>query len=300
MPKYLKRLSLLFLFLFLIVLMTGCTARVSYDDACYEEYTEAELENILEEDDSGAFIEILISDEAENVGLILHAGGGDDLTYLNSQETFYRYYDMGYRYFEYDLKLLCNGRVVGTHNWEYLDVDEVFRLTYDDFISLTLVNGYTPINEEWLMQTIAQYEDVIFVIDSKMDTDEDDLRVLRRLEELAEADGLDISDRIIPEIFSKEMWDEAKETLSFNRYLFSLYKVDYDMEQILEYFDDERIVGVSVSLYCDESLKNQLYRVKESKYLCVFSVTTESEIREAIDMGADALYVDFVSFTHDT
>ena len=48
-------------------------------------------------------------------------------------------------------------------------------------------------------------------------------KVLERLEELASIYNVDISQNIIPEIFSKEMWDIVKESLQYQQYIFSHY-----------------------------------------------------------------------------
>jgi glycerophosphoryl diester phosphodiesterase len=225
--------------------------------------------------------------------VILHAGGGwGGQTHLNAQETFEYYYNQGYRYFEYDLKLSTDGRIIATHDWEHL---ELYRpeITYDEFKSLRLDNGYTPANEEWLMETIMQYPDIKIVVDAKMDSTEGDAAVLARLEALESIYNYDISANILPEIFSKEMWDIAKETTTFDGYLFSHYKVYYSVGQILEYFDDPRIVGIALPSYTDNYIRSNIYKFKESKKIYVFTPLTKEEAADAASMGADGIYLNF-------
>ena len=151
--------------------------------------------------------------------VFLHAGGSyDELTHLNAQETFEYYYNQGYRYFEYDLKLSSDGKIISTHDWEHLDVYNP-TITYEEFKTLKLSNGFTPANEEWIIETIKKYPDVIFIIDAKMNTTEGDAAVLTRLEELESIYNLDISKNIIPEVFSIEMWKIVKKETSFDKYL---------------------------------------------------------------------------------
>ena len=233
----------------------------------------------------------------EELIVILHAGGSaGGLTHLNAQETFEYYYNLGYRYFEYDLKLSSDGRIIATHAWEHLNPENPYDITYEEFKALRLENGYTPANEEWLMETIKQYPDVNIVIDAKMDTDEGDAAVLERLEELESIYGIDISPNIIPEVFSKEMWDIVKETTSFDRYFFSHYKVYYTVDMMLNYFGDEqRIWGFALSTHTDGDIRSQLYRVKETKKIFVFTPTTKEGVLDAAAMGADGIYLDFTS-----
>ena len=230
----------------------------------------------------------------EELIVILHAGGGaDGLTYLNAQETFEHYYELGYRYFEYDLKLSADGRIIGTHANEHLDMKDVQNITYEEFKTLKLENGYTPVNEEWLIDTIRNHPDVSFVIDAKMDSTEGDAAVLKRLEELEGIFNIDISPNIVPEIFSKQMWDIAKETTRFDRYLFSHYKVYYTVDMMLKYFSDERIWGFALPTYTDGDIRSQLYRVKETKKIFVFTPHNMAEIYDAASMGADGVYLDY-------
>jgi len=232
----------------------------------------------------------------EELTVILHAGGSaDGMTHLNAQETFEYYYDLGYRYFEYDLRLSSDGRIIATHAWEHLTPEDPGNITYDEFKSLRLENGYTPANEEWLMETIRSHPDVNIVIDAKMDSTEGDAAVLERLEELEGIYGIDISPNIIPEVFSKEMWDIVKETTTFDRYFFSHYKVYYTVDTMLEYFSDERIWGFALSTYTDKDIRSQLYRVKETKKIFVFTPKDKEGVLDAASMGADGVYLDFPS-----
>ena len=230
----------------------------------------------------------------EELIVILHAGGSaNGMTHLNAQETFEYYYNLGYRYFEYDLKLSSDGRIIATHAWEHLNVQNPYDITYDEFKSLRLENGYTPANEEWLIETIRTHPDVNIVIDAKMDTTEGDAAVLARLEELEGIYNIDISPNIIPEVFSIEMWDIVKETTTFDRYFFSHYKVYYTVDTMLKYFSDERIWGFALSTLTDADIRSQLYRVKETKKIFVFTPTTTEGVLDAAAMGADGVYLDF-------
>ena len=225
---------------------------------------------------------------------ILHAGGGyDNLTYLNAQETFDYYYDMGYRYFEYDFQLSSDGRLIGTHSWEHLETKYPSSITYEEFKALELSNDFTPANEEWLMQTIMAHPDVKFVIDAKGDSIETDVLVLQRIEALESIYNYDISSNIIPEIFSKEMWEVAKKTTSFDKYFYSQYKTYYNVSQILEYFDDERIWGIAFSTYVDGDIRSQFDKIKDAgKKIFIFTPTTTAEVVSLLNIGVNGVYVD--------
>ncbi len=237
------------------------------------------------------------SDENKTI-IILHAGGGyNNSTYLNAQETFEIYYNDGYRYFEYDLKLSSDGRIIGSHAWEHLDVENVYSLTYDEFCNLRLDNNMTPVNEEWLINIIKAHPEIKIVVDSKMDTTEQDALVLQRLEELESVYNIDISSNIIPEVFSIEMWDLIKDTTSFDNYFFSHYKVYYSVDYILENFSDKRFLGIALSVNCDTYFRKNLYRFTNAgKKIFMWDVKTEDDLNTATSLGANGIYVDNIFF----
>lgn len=235
--------------------------------------------------------------DVSDLTLILHAGGGDNgLNYMNAQETFLPYYNMGYRYFEYDLKLSSDGRLIGTHAGENIDTSDISSfssLTYEEFKKIRLLNGYTPVNEEWLMDIIMTYTDVRIVVDAKGDTLEEDALIVERFEALEKTYGFDLSANIIPEVFSVEMWNVLKETTTYDRYFFSHYKVYYTIDTMLKYFSDSRIWGVALPIWSDSDIRAGIYKLKQAgKKIFVFTATATDDVLDIIDMGGDGFYAD--------
>lgn len=235
--------------------------------------------------------------DISDLTVILHAGGGiDGLSYMNAQETFLYYYNMGYRYFEYDFKLSSDGRLIGTHAGENLDTAEISNfsdITYEQFKQIRLSNGYTPVNEEWLMNTIKTYPDVKIVVDAKGDTIEEDVLIDQRFEELERIYNYDLSSNIIPEVFSLEMWDTLKDTTTYEKYFFSHYKVYYTVDMMINYFKDDRIWGVALPIWSDADIRSEIYKLKQCfKKIFVFTAYTIDDIFDIINMGGDGLYMD--------
>ena len=225
---------------------------------------------------------------------ILHAGGAwEGVPYLNAQEAFLYYYEQGYRIFEYDLSLSLDGRLIGMHDGAHWGDCDVLSLTYEEFRQLRLENNCTPINEEWLIDTLRQYPDVTVVVDAKMPTTDRDAEVLLRIEELQTICDIDLSANIIPEVFSIAMWEILREHTSFERYVFSHYKVNYSMDTILEHFSDERICGIALPLDSSPELIGQLYRMQQlGKQIWVFTCYDAQDVALAVTIGADHVYVD--------
>ncbi len=232
--------------------------------------------------------------DPKEVTAILHAGGAlDGMRLLNCQEAFYTYYELGYRLFEYDLKLSCDGRLIATHSWEHL-TGGYDGISYDDFLALELEGGYTPVNEDWLIEMLNEYPDVTVIVDAKMDTTLLDAEVIKRLEALEDIHGIDLSDRIIPEVFSIEMWEIIRETTSFTQHLFSRYKEYYSIGTIIENFPTECFIGVALPYdYLDGYYKDNIAYLQESGYrIFMFGINDADDVIGAIEIGADTVYVD--------
>ncbi len=231
---------------------------------------------------------------ADELTVILHAGGAlDGKRLLNCQEAFYYYYALGYRLFEYDLRLSSDGKLIGTHNWEHLS-DGYHGIDYESFISLRLEGGYTPVNEDWLMDMLKAYPDVTVIVDAKMEDTLQDAEVIKRLNKLQAIHGIDLSQRIIAEIFSTEMWDALKDEVSFTQFLFSRYKVYYSIGTIEEAFPVDRFIGVALPYnYLDGYYKRNIAYLQQCGYrIFMFGVDTSADIIGAAEIGADTVYID--------
>ena len=159
----------------------------------------------------------------------------------------------------------------------------------------TMLNENEQTTANKLSKKLLNYVDVNFVIDAKMDTTEGDSAVLQRLEELEGIYNVDISSNIIPEIFSIEMWNVCKDTTTFDRYLFSHYKVYYTADMMLEYFADERIWGFALPTYTDGDIRSQLQRISKTKKIFFFTPQSEDDIETAKKSYADGVYLDDIT-----
>lgn len=232
--------------------------------------------------------------DVNDLTVILHAGGGlGGMRLLNCQEAFEVYYEMGYRYFEYDFKLSSEGKLIGTHSWEHLD-GGYDGMPYEEFTALRLEGGYTPVNEDWLVEMLRAYPDVTVIADAKEATTLQDAEVIKRLYALGEMHGIDLSDRIIPEIFSVEMWEAVRETTSFSAHLFSRYKEYYSIETVTASFPTDKFIGIALSYdYLDGYYKRNLPYLQECGYrIFMFDITETEDVLGALALGADTVYVD--------
>lgn len=257
----------------------------------------SESQETQESQETSSPPQLIITPE-EDMTAILHAGGElDGIRLLNCQEAFYVYYEKGCRYFEYDFKLSSDGKLISTHSWEHLGDGCYDDISYDDFTALTLEGGYTPANEEWLVEILREYPDVTIIIDAKMETTLLDAEVIKRVAALEGIYNIDLSDRIIPEVFSTEMWDAIKNETSFNKYLFSHYKVYYSIDKIVENFPTDQFVGIAIPYsYLDDYYKRNIAYLQSIGYdIYMFGINSAEDVNGARKIGADTVYVDNIN-----
>lgn len=234
-----------------------------------------------------------IPDAAELV--ILHAGGGyNSCAYLNAQETFAPYYDAGYRYFEYDFRFSLDGRLIGTHEFEWFDDRDALSangITYDEFKQLKICDGaYTPIQEEWFMQMLQTHPDVKIVMDTKED---DYVRVYEHLRELGETYQVDLHSVIIPQIYSYAMWEYLRTDDLYDEYIYTNYKSGYNVEQMIDYFGHEpKVKSIAVATW-QEGVVQEMYRLRQlgKNFLC-FTPQTAAQVADLRAHCCNGFYVD--------
>ena len=191
------------------------------------------------------------------------------------------------------MKLSSDGRVIATHSWEHL-AGGYDGIAYADFLTLTLDGGYTPVNEDWLVEMLLAYPDVTVVADAKMADTIGDAAVIQRLYALQAERGIDLSSRIVPEVFSIEMWQALADTTDFDGYLFSRYKEYYSIGDVVAAFPRDRFIGIALPYgYLDGYYKENIAYLQSLGYrIFMFDIYGQEDVRGAAAIGADTVYID--------
>jgi hypothetical protein len=101
---------------------------------------------------------------------IAHAGGRvNDDDYTNSLEALDHNYDMGFRLFELDIIESSDGKFVAAHDWlkwaSLTNLQVVPPPTDEEFISLKLLDKYTPLYMDRINKWFSEHPDAILVTD---------------------------------------------------------------------------------------------------------------------------------------
>lgn len=164
--------------------------------------------------------------------VIAHAMGVvDGRAATNSKDAFLSSVRAGHHVLEADLQLTSDGYLVLRHDWDqmsYYNLEQRFAGVMDrrTFLSTPICYYYTPLDMDGLLELMKEYPDVYIVTDSK-DTQEKAVRAQFRAMSAAveRAGDPGLWDRIVVQIYQKDMLDWVKEEVPVTNWIFTLYQI---------------------------------------------------------------------------
>ena len=238
----------------------------------------------------------------ENYNIITHALGGlDDLTYLNSRESFINYYDKGCRLFEVDLTQTSDGAWVCRHNWKeslgQWEGEERKVLSLDEFLSTRIYGKYTPMTFEDLLKLLDEYPDAFVMLDSKQYSVRNYQRTLEdyaQYREIAIKAGIEHTlGQIIPQVYNSAMYPGTALLYKFPAYIYSLWQ-DYseeELEIIADFCQTNQIKAVTI--YWDY-WSEEVQKIFDERDILVYiyTINDKEKARGYLAKGAKGICTD--------
>ena len=237
----------------------------------------------------------------DDYALISHGVGAlNGRTRVAARESFLYNYRLGYRVFECDFVLTSDGYAVLRHDWlggMQEGVDEDHIPTKAEFSQIPILDQYTPLTFEDLMELMVRFPDVWIVTDFK-DTDDDSVTALfTALVEEAQALGRpDLLRRMVVQLYTPEMYHTVEAVHHFQHYMLTLYQTEfYGEADILErYVSEAAALGiydiVMWSFLYDESFLPILEKYGSRVY--VHSLSDPAAAQDLLDRGVYGIYAD--------
>lgn len=237
------------------------------------------------------------------IPVISHAMGTvDGRTGTNSADAFFASYQAGQRVFEVDLQLTSDGVLVARHDWDqisYYNLEQTYMeggvMDWATFMSTPICYYYTPLDISNIIDLMEEYPDIYIVTDSK-ETDRD--TVCRQMQALAweiqSRNHPQLWDRIIVQIYHKEMYDWIVQRAPVTNWIFTVYQlVDPDFED-LGAFCQERGIKV-ITIPSDRLTKERSQAVH--RHGCRLYLHTVNRLLEMVQhsWAADGYYSDYVT-----
>lgn len=237
--------------------------------------------------------------------VVAHAMGGiNGFTYTNAWEAFVANYEQGTRVFEVDLLLTTDDQLVARHEWTgnmskllgQLDVLPANKqgvvLDYAEFMDSPILNIYSPIDVEKMLDLMQHYPDAYIVTDTKEMKSDLIEKQFTLLTEAAQRRDPALLDRIVPQIYSQTMLDEINKVYSFSDVLYTLYQSKDNDEQVIDFVQR---TGIDITMPASRATKSFVKKLNNAgARVYVHTVNEEDEIRELYRMGVDGFYTDFV------
>ena len=234
--------------------------------------------------------------------LVAHAlGEADGKIETLSREAFISSWENGYRVVEADFTYTSDGVLVVCHDFEAdgtyyrweLRPKNGLVMDSSTFKENKTVYTQTPMTAAELLSLLAEYPDMYLVTDTKNTDKATVQKQFGDLKNIAKNMGNEeILDRIIPQIYHKEMLGWVKEVHPFQDWIFTLYLVSDPNYQDIANFCKANGIG-TVTLQTDRATKANVSTLK-ARGLKVYAHTVNRYLifEDLLKNGVDGIYTD--------
>lgn len=200
----------------------------------------------------GRAVAVGTSDGWQANRFIAHAMGGiDGIKYTNSYEAFQASYDRGYRLFEVDLILTKDGKLAARHDWtdDYqpglLDRNGGAS-TLSEFKDTLIYGKYEPLSVRDIVRLMRENPDFYLITDTKEIKVEKVKKQFEYLVNEVQSSDASLLRRIIPEIYSPEMYDAVMKIYPFPNKIYSTYQSSQSAAAIVEFVKGKGFSAVAM------------------------------------------------------
>ena len=236
--------------------------------------------------------------------MISHAMGGvDGYSYTNCLEGFQENYAEGHRVFEVDLEYTSDDRLVVWHHWNRQVCSEHKKgkaPTHRQFMNYRIFDRFTPLDLEALLGLMSEHPDVRIVVDGKYPETSTAKKEYRAIVSTAKKLGVsEVLDRMIVEIYNRDMFDAVDGVHHFKAYLLTLYKLFDEaprtskLESLAKFCKRKGIA--TIAMYADW-WKPKYFDIIDPYGLeiALYTVNDPDDAERFFDQGVTALFTDFL------
>ena len=236
--------------------------------------------------------------------LVAHAlGEANGKTETNTKEAFLSSWSEGFRVMEADFTYTSDGVLAVRHDFEAggsyyrLEIEPDGPLVMDSqtYREKKAVYELTPITAVELLGLMAEYKDVYLITDTK-ETDEATVkRQFQDLKDIANNIGApEVLDRIVPQIYSKEMLGWVQKIHPFRQWIFTLYQMyNPDYADIALFCKQNGVDTVTIE---HSRITKQVVDTFHNQQVKVYTHTVNryKQAESLLDMGVDGIYTDTI------
>ena len=194
--------------------------------------------------------------------------------------------------------------MVARHDWNdylYMQLEQEPKnenyepLSEEEFKSMKINNKYTPITFEEILNIMLDKKDMYIVLDTKSTEVEEIINQYTWIIEKVKSINPKLLNRIIPQIYNREMLDIININHTFKNVFYTLYLDYVSNENIVEFVkNNESVIAIIVSeLRYDTELIDRLNETGVSSY--VHTINDMEIGNKYFNEGVSGLYTDFLN-----
>ena len=238
----------------------------------------------------------------ENNPLVAHCMGEvDGKIETNSREAFINSWESGLRVFEVDLIYTTDNVLVARHDFtadgSYYRLEQTptgaLQMDSQTYGRSKIVYELTPLTMADLVSLMQEYSDVYLVTDTKSTDRETVQRQFRDIKAIAENMGApEVLDRIVPQLYSKEMLGWVKEIHPFSEWIYTLYQTtEEDTLSVAQFCVDNGVGTVTME---KDTVTKEFVDIMHSQGIQVYAHTVNRylQMESLLGLGVDGVYSD--------
>lgn len=237
--------------------------------------------------------------------MVASALGGMKFQYnkMNSSVTFLDKYRDGFKWFEADIKLTADKKLVCVNGWTkdtFKKLDYGYRetdcmgITYKEFMSQKYYHHYRTIDYEMLMNLIQEFSDVNIVLDARNNS----LEVMEETVEIIHENLLHNPNMKNKFIIRVSSLDNVQCIYGLKDRVSIMYDVQSEnlenQDGLNLIFSDSRIQYFS---FAKKTLKSEMISLAKqyNKQTCVYTCNSLMELKEFLTIGVDLVETEYLS-----
>lgn len=226
-------------------------------------------------------------------GIIHGAGEVEGFYKTNSLEAIQKSISEGGRIIEIDFNFTRDDELVCIHDWRTYYSQDIIPLSLDEFNNRRILNKFTPMDIELLVNVLKYNPGVYIVTDIK----DDNIKALN----LIASRYPEIINRIIPQAYNRLEVSIIRD-LGYKNIILTFYKMPYDevirTSNFIDFAKENSLLALTFSY--ELASENYISRLKESNVLLlIHTISTKEEQSMYRSLGVDGFYTDYVIFDHD-
>lgn len=239
--------------------------------------------------------------------VVSHAGGMfQGVSYTNCKEAIeWNYKIRGHRIFEIDFEWTSDRELVARHDWQaYLydhlkqtppaGIQDAQPLTLEQFKTLKVLYEYNPLTITDIYELMVSTPDLYIITDTKYLQSEMIKDQFNRIVTAAGAYGYEILMRIVPQIYSEEMYSIIEGIFPFPEYIYTLYATQSTDDEIIQFIKGKPVSAVTMF---PERYTSDFGRKLKSLGIEVVlhTINDMEQVKKYVGMNVDGFYTDSLS-----